>query len=1272
MNYEQNYQIHANQMQIQQPEDPPNLSQYLNTADNYQQMDPREHVLSRPGMYIGSAHSYDRIDRILDMSNTNKIKFINGNIKWPEGCERIFLEILTNASDNIVESRTQGFDVGEIVINMNNKSISILNGGKPIPVQMKPEKNMWVPEFILGSMLTSSNYSNKKVRTGAGVNGLGAKLTNIYSLSFTVKIGDPYNELEYTQTWKNNMTERSDPIITPYTGKAYTYIEYETDFSRFMSNNDPVILYTEHDNEAYTLYARHAADIAYACKVPIIFNGIRLEVQDIYTYAMWMGNYNENCLIHYEWPLNTKTTSKKIGKRMIQYAVDSRIMPIVELCILDTPDSGSITAYVNCMITRGDGVHVDAAQDATIKKILSIINNTDTKKGKKKGKDTSRKFKLNAGDVKRHLSIIISCHLNNPEYVGGNTKDKLRSPKPKIKIEDEELKLITNWDIVERLYAELEAKQFRALAGKGKLTKKKNIKTLTGFDATCAGDPKKSHLCSLFLVEGESAKTMAVGLISKMSEGSEYYGVFPLKGKLLNVMKSGFEQYYNNKEIEAIKEYLNIKEGIDYRDQNARNTLRYGKVIYLMDSDDDGKHIEGLALTLFYHKFNTLLSIPNFFMTFRTPIIKARKGKEHIKFYTIVDYKSWANTKNNILTGWKFKYYKGLGRFEEHDIESEIRNPLTTQYIYDDQAPYYFNLAFAKKTKDERKMWITRHVDYDGIEKFTELPMSSFINYEVIRHSMVDVLRNIPSMRDGFKPSYRKVVRGCYVKWKTKTGSHTTAQVKTAGLAGIVTEETNYPYGEISLVGCIDHMCLTYPGTHNIQLLYAHGDHGKRINNGKTPAAPRYTYTRPTYIWPYLFKTEDNDLLIYIYDEGKYIEPEFYLPVIPLSMDGVRGIGTGFSSTIQSYNPIDIKNWLCCRIRGMDLPTLIPWYKNFKGTVQIIDKNNVESITPSNIDLSGLGIYSLSEIVMNKEEENEIEKERMKLEMKDMRNMYTDYNINTQEKDENDDDDPLGLEEIGFSKKSKSNIGVLTTGCFHMDGTTVIITELPIGISMEAYNKWLIKLRDEKDKGKLKIRDFKMKLDQTIPYFEIYGFDNPTYKRLRLNKSYSMGNMVLLDINNKPKRYKTIDMLIEDWFQWRYPYYEKRKQNMIKVLDEKIILISWKIKFVLAIIDGTIRGKVPGENIVVMNIPKADIFNQTQLMNFPSDIGTKFVKETKLYTCTYEQVNKLKQSLDIWNTEKEIIVNIPASNYWLKDLDEFEKAYNERDKYDELFKDEDD
>jgi DNA topoisomerase-2 len=212
----------------------PDASHYQHYAEQ------RKHIYDVPGMYIGGTVKDVREYYIFDL---NVKKYIRQVIEFPLGAERLFLEILSNAGDNAERSRMCRFDPGKVDIKMDRKWVIIRNEGVPLPIE-KGKNELWVPYMAFGVLLTSSNYDKKKIRILSGINGLGAKLTNIFSKYFKVEIGDHIRKLKYIQVWKNNMDPKDveEPIITQYDGSSYTEVTYMMDFERFD--------YTEYSDEA--------------------------------------------------------------------------------------------------------------------------------------------------------------------------------------------------------------------------------------------------------------------------------------------------------------------------------------------------------------------------------------------------------------------------------------------------------------------------------------------------------------------------------------------------------------------------------------------------------------------------------------------------------------------------------------------------------------------------------------------------------------------------------------------------------------------------------------------------------------------------------------------------------------------------------------------------------------------------------------------------------------------------------------------------------------
>lgn len=160
---------------------------------------------------------------------------------------------------------------------------------------------------------------------------------------------------------------------------------------------------------------------------------------------------------------------------------------------------------------------------------------------------------------------------------------------------------------------------------------------------------------SINTFSGDSAKALALAGLEVL--GRETYGVFPLKGKLLNVSNLDDARASKNEEISNLLRILGLK----FEDSNSitRESLRYGRLLILADQDEDGSHIKGLIVN-FIHKFwPSLVHTDGFIQSFRTPLLKAKKGDKVRSFFSMNEYRKWADVEEG--GKWKIKYYKGLG-----------------------------------------------------------------------------------------------------------------------------------------------------------------------------------------------------------------------------------------------------------------------------------------------------------------------------------------------------------------------------------------------------------------------------------------------------------------------------------------------------------------------------------------------------------------------------------------------------------------------------------
>lgn len=464
--------------------------------------------------------------------------------------------------------------------------------------------------------------------------------------------------------------------------------------------------------------------------------------------------------------------------------------------------------------------------------------------------------------------------------------------------------------------------------------KKSRISGIVKLDDANNAGTRHAQNCTLILTEGDSAKALAVSGLSVV--GRDNFGVFPLRGKLLNVREASHTQIMQNQEIQHIKQILGLQHGKVYTDTSS---LRYGHLMIMTDQDHDGSHIKGLIINFLDHFWPSLLKIPGFLLEFITPIVKVTKGKgrdkQEVTFFTLPEYEAWKEV-NDDGKNWTIKYYKGLGTSTSEDAKkyfSAMNRHLKPFAEAHDEDRLLVDMAFNKKKADDRKEWLRQfrpgtYMDHD----VQEIPISDFINKELILFSIADNARSIPSVVDGFKPGHRKIVY-CAFKRNLKN------EIKVAQLAGYVSEHSAYHHGEQSLCSTIVGLAQNFVGSNNIHLLEPIGQFGTRLQGGKDAASARYIFTSLSPIARKIFHPADDALLKYLNDDGMKIEPEWYMPILPMVLvNGSEGIGTGWSSYIPNYNPRDIVDNLKRLMRGEEVVKMAPWYLGFKGeTEQVSD-----------------------------------------------------------------------------------------------------------------------------------------------------------------------------------------------------------------------------------------------------------------------------------------------------------------------------------------------
>lgn len=411
-----------------------------------------------------------------------------------------------------------------------------------------------------------------------------------------------------------------------------------------------------------------------------------------------------------------------------------------------------------------------------------------------------------------------------------------------------------------------------------------------------------------------------------------------------------------------VKKIINMGVSRDYvYDLETENHHFQAGIGQMIVHNTDGHHITGLLITFIHHFWPALLRV-GFLKRFVTPIIKIYKGKRTHSFFTLSDYLDYEE--NNNLSGWHAKHLKGLGTSKRDETLEYFRNMEQLHlkdFEVDDRTPGLIKHIFDPDSANWRKEWLTKPLGETRMD-YTQrvMDISKFLMTEMYDYSSYNIKRAIPSVIDGFKVSQRKVMCACLEKFKAPT----TPSFKVAQLASFAAAHTNYAHGEVSLQNTIVNMAQSFSGSNNIPYLYEDGAFGTRIANGGDAASPRYIFTKLTDRAREIIKDISPNVLNYSTEENMVVEPEFYVPVLPMVLiNGANGIATGFRSLVPLFNPSDIIHNIKCKFdMGLQSTKLLPWYGGTYRTNHKTREENNQWVFEGQIDQGPSNTLVISEL----------------------------------------------------------------------------------------------------------------------------------------------------------------------------------------------------------------------------------------------------------------------------------------------------------------------
>ena len=1254
--------------------------------EKYQKLEPHEHILARPDMYIGSTKKISDKMWIFnsDAKSDSDPKIILKLISYVTGFYKICDEIIVNARDRTALKLK--IPCTKITIDIDRKTgrIVVWNNGDGIDVVEHKKHKILVPTMLFSDLLSGTNFDDEEERVTGGMNGLGAKLTNIYSTEFEIETLDSKRGLKFYQKFANNMYDVSEPKVqNAKDSEPYTQVSFIADFEKFgIKGITP---------DMFNLLKKRAYDVAMNSGVKVYFNGKIIKENTLQKYAelFFPADLDSNSDPTSDSELNIGSSSKVFD---IKSSARWKVGVVFDKS--NKLDHENIS-FVNGICTSSGGSHVEHVGSQITDRLKDIAS--------KKLKGMAIKPSL----VKENLIFFVDAVIPKPRF-DSQSKEKLKTPVKEFgseyKLTESFLKSIIKTGIIDSIIAKAEG---LANAGFSKTDGKKTetVRMEKLCDADKAGT-KESEKCHLFLTEGDSAKTLAMAGFNII--GRKYFGVFPLRGKLKNVAKEGgvidADKLNKNVEVEAIKKIMGLKNGKVYE---TLKELRYGGIVILTDQDEDGYHIKGLLINFINKFWPSLIKYEGFIQCFPTPIVKITKGSKSktppLEFYSLPAFEQWKIEHEN-ERGWSDpKYYKGLGTSTSKEAQAYFKNyeenvvtyfcskpkpksksepvseskskskskttpidsdfdpsliaesselELTFKPLFKDPTTEAISLAFDGTRANHRKIWMNAHNPTDHLDHSVKrIPYTEFFDKELRAYSITNARRAVPNLMDGFKPSQRKIYYVCVLE--NLYGEK--KEIRVSQLSGSVSKLANYHHGETSLQGAIVKMAQNYVGSNNLNLLYPQGQFGSRLEGGEDAASARYIHTFLEDIGSKIFIPDDYAILNQQNEEGMVIEPEFYAPIIPmLLVNGTSGIGTGWSSSIEPCNPRDIVDNLNRILEGSKPKKMHPWYRHFTGQVEKIESQKY--LIRAAYEVVGSDTIHITDLPVGTWTEN-YKSFLIKLIDEAAKQKKTDQA--TEKKSAKGTKGAKGkgkgkakATKAGSKTATKPKGKAATRGKAKKDSsksqTARVAKTNSIGKHIKSYVEQCTDIKID-----ITIVFHPGKLEQLLESGKLES-------ELKLITTVKLTNMHAFNSEGKIVKYESYSNILTDYVEVRLELYQKRKDHLLGKWRKEMDMLEWKLKFVENVLDGEIIIFRNGKSKT-----KEQVHARLEELEFPKFSDGQAKKPSYSYTdisvykLTKDEVEKLRQDVADKKTDIRTLEAKTPTELWKAELDEFMVAYNE-------------
>jgi len=801
--------------------------------------------------------------------------FVAASGKYSEAVLKLIDEIISNAVDILISppDSSRGAPGKNLAVTYANGEISVFNDG---PGFLIHEDSV---QRALSAQYSGSNYEDDGDHIQAGLNGQGAKLTNIYSKRFMVETACAKTKQLYTQVFENNMRKIHPPKVTPYLDKPFTRITFTLDFSRACAisktelSNDfcPPIL----GDLIYRRVAETAAYLSLHGNFGVRYNGEKISFSHT-TFAAAHALPGDS--VHSEILHGGNDTNSRVDGAVRHFAVTVILKKPTPTGKKFTPIGFDFVNILNNVVLT----EFPNYAGALLKKLEEAL-----RKHPEFEKTSLSQVKKNIPPrlFADHITLITvgSYPKKHFDFRGQTKSNAIFDPRA---LENFSKEYSFSEKFIKKLWPAYKEILMMMIKPANKNTK---AKPKLYEPAQCL--KRKIQAEALFIAEGNTAVQLLQGIIEQNPKLSrEKYGLFSIQGVPMNAIKAshlfpqGPVQTESLQQNDGLQSLVNAL-GLKYNNKRARPNYRY--VIITTDQDIIGiGKICSLIIAFFLLYFPDLVR-SGFIRRMRTPIIRYYKGNSYKSFYSEREFNLWAATAE--LTG-RAVYYKGLGCNSKYEVQEMARDfeKNIVQINYDEAGENLMHILYGEET-GIRKEELLRGVREGSYANELSVNLTEHCSFESISEQLDNIQRMTPNVLDGLLPCQRKVIA-------TTRKMH--GELKVSSLSGAVIDRMNYGYGETSVQNAIKYMAQIFPGSNRFPLLLTISDaNGSQFyGRGENPAA-RYCKVTTNHITQLYYPLADDDLLPRVFEEGEYYEPATYISIVPRVLtEDTNAIATGWNS----------------------------------------------------------------------------------------------------------------------------------------------------------------------------------------------------------------------------------------------------------------------------------------------------------------------------------------------------------------------------------------